>query len=118
MISCNQVNDRETVVSFKGINRLNNGISGDLVNKVTESLKCNNMLLYLDLSDIHFIDSSGFDSLVRIQGAAIDKNTDVKLCNLSDEVLELFELMNLEDQFSFDSFSFDSILNGAEIHEF
>ena len=104
MVALSYVNDRETVVSFRGVNRLCNGIGGDLVQKVTESLKSHNMLMYLDLRDIHFIDSSGFDSLVQIKGEVAKTNSELKLCNISEEVLELFEMMNLDDKFSFDSF--------------
>ena len=91
--------DNGMLVSFKYTSKLSI-INADQVEKELQNLiKIGNTTIFLDFSTIEFIDTAGFHALLSIQ---IDsKLNDLKfmIINISDEIMELFKLVKLDNVF-------------------
>ena len=55
--------------------------------------------LTLNFSGIKFIDSSGFEALLKVYNTSKINNSDFKLVNLSEELIELVKLVELDQVF-------------------
>lgn len=55
--------------------------------------------LILDLEGIKFIDSTGFSVFLSTMKAASNSNGQFKICNVSDDVKELFHVLQLHNIF-------------------
>lgn len=98
MLIVENVNDI-TVVSFKGINRFNAIITEPVKEEIKSLFTSPNTKLILDLSGIQFIDSSGFGVFLSIMKTANNNNGYFKISNISEEVMELFKLLQLHNVF-------------------
>lgn len=58
-----------------------------------------NTRLLVDLSGIKFIDSSGFSVLLSLMKASNNNYGQLKICNVSRDVKELFEVLQLHNVF-------------------
>jgi anti-sigma B factor antagonist len=83
------------VVSLKDGNRLNELIALEISEKLRELFSKPNVRLVFNLEGINFIDSSGFGVFLAALKAAGNNNGQFKICNLSDELVELFKLLQL-----------------------
>lgn len=92
--------DNRFVVSFYKVNRFNTVISKIIEKQLTQILNENGAELVLDLKGIKFIDTSGFNTLHKLNQVAEKFNSQLMLTNLSSEVKELFRLLEVEDRFS------------------
>ncbi len=92
--------DNRFIVSFFEINRLNTTISRIIEKQLVQLLNENGAELLLDLKGIKFIDTSGFNTLHKLNDIANEFNSHLYLTNLSVEVKELFRLLELEDAFT------------------
>jgi len=101
MIEIKSVNNI-VVASFTEEKRFNAIISQDVKNQLNNILEKNKKLV-LDLSGITFIDSSGFGAMLSVYKNAKKNDCNFKLCNISDEVLELVKLMQLHNVFDIHS---------------
>jgi len=54
-----------------------------------------------DLDGIKFIDTSGFEVLLEITELARVCGSEFQLCNVSNDVMELINLLDLESRFSY-----------------
>jgi anti-sigma B factor antagonist len=88
-----------TVVSFKGINRFNALITEKVKEEMKALFTSPNTKLVLDLSGIQFIDSSGFGVFLSIMKTANNNFGYFKISNISEEVMELFKLLQLHNVF-------------------
>ena len=90
---------QEYFVSFNGITKLNiknaNNLKKELLNYLT---KANNIVV-LDLADVNFIDSSAFQVLIALLKTAELHQSTLDVINVSDDLSELFDLLNLSDVF-------------------
>lgn len=86
-------------VSFYNTDKLNVLNSKEIEQQLLTLLKNDNSELTLNFLGIKFIDSSGFNVLKNVYKESIDKNTEVKLLNLSDELIELVKLVELDQVF-------------------
>ncbi len=83
------------------VNRLNTLFSELVKQQLTELVEEPGASVVFNLSDIRFIDSSGFDVLLKVSDRAREAGSKFKLCNITDDVRELIILMELEERFDF-----------------
>lgn len=89
---------KATVISFTGINKLNvtatQKVKADVVASITQQSN-----IVLDLSNIIYIDSTGFGMLLSMLRHCKHNEATLKLCNISPEVMELIKLLQLQHVF-------------------
>lgn len=106
MFKTKEINNH-IVVSLVNQKRLNIVIAKKVQKYLTKIVTYPNQKLVLNLENISFIDSEGFEMLTSILKLAENTNNTFELCNVSDEVRELFELKDLTDNFNVvDSYQF------------
>jgi len=98
MLKIEQVND-VIIVSFKDVNRFNALITEEVKEKMKALFASPNTKLILDLSGIQFIDSSGFGVFLSIMKTANNNYGYFKISNITEEVMELFKLLQLHNVF-------------------
>jgi anti-sigma B factor antagonist len=98
MLNIEYVND-VTVVSFKNMNRFNALITEQVKEEMKALYTAPNTKLVLDLTGIQFIDSSGFGVFLSIMKTANNNYGFFKISNISEELLELFKLLQLHNVF-------------------
>lgn len=98
MININMVNG-EYHVSFQNVPKLNIINSKDIESQLIDLTRKEGSGLVLNLSEVKFIDSSGFESLLNIYRSAKLNNTSFKLRNVSNEAFELLKLVELDKVF-------------------
>jgi len=98
MVSINQI-DGEYHVSFNNIPKLNIINSKEIESQLIDLTRKEGNGLVLNLSEIKFIDSTGFESLLNVYRSAKMNNTSFKLMNVSDEAFELLKLVELDRVF-------------------
>lgn len=87
------------IVSFRHINRINVINSKEVEHELINLLKKRVSTMFLDLTGINFIDSTGFKILLEIQKFALEKHINFILFNVDEEVLELINLVKLGSTF-------------------
>ncbi len=88
-----------TLVAFDGINRFNALITEQVKEEMKLLFSSPNTKLILDLSGIQFIDSSGFGVFLSIMKTANNNYGYFKISNISEEVMDLFKLLQLHNVF-------------------
>ncbi len=91
--------DGVLIVSFKNVNRFNALITEPVKEEIKSYYNTPNTKLILDLGGITFIDSSGFGTFLSVMKAANSNNGCFKICNISEDVMELFKLLQLHNVF-------------------
>jgi len=91
--------DDVLVVSFKDTQRLNALISEAVKEQLLEYYTKPNTRLVFDLQGIKFIDSSGFGVFLASMKAASNNSGQFKICNVNEDVMELFKLLQLHHVF-------------------
>lgn len=103
MIKIEEIDD-VLVASFTNEDKINTMITEPIKEELVGLFTEPNVKLALDLSGIKFIDSSGFSVLLAIRKAAENNFGIFKICNISDDVKELFQVLQLHNVFElFDS---------------
>jgi anti-anti-sigma factor len=87
------------VVTFRKVKRFNTIISSIVEKQLVQLLDTPGTNLLLDLEGIHFIDSTGFDTLLTLHQAAKTNKANFLLCNISADVEELLRLVGLREIF-------------------
>lgn len=98
MLNIENIND-VTIASFRDTNRFNALITEPVKEELKSLFASPNTKLILDLSDIQFIDSSGFGVFLSIMKTANNNYGYFKISNISEEVMELFKLLQLHNVF-------------------
>jgi anti-sigma B factor antagonist len=98
MLKIENIND-VTIVSFKDTNRFNALITDKVKEQMKALFVSPNTKLILDLSGIQFIDSSGFGVFLSIMKTANNSFGYFKISNITEEVMELFKLLQLHNVF-------------------
>lgn len=89
-----------TICNTNKINIINaNEIESHLIQLAKES----GGIIYLNLKEINFIDSTGFSTLLKIQRTGYLNNVRFLIYNINQEVLELFDLLGLNNEFEIKS---------------
>ncbi len=87
------------IVNFKGTDRFNAHITEPVKESLLRYYNKPETKLILDLSEIKFIDSSGFSVLLSAMKAANNQNGLFKICNVAPDVKELFQVLQLHNVF-------------------
>ena len=87
------------VVSLTGGNRLNALITEPVKEHLLEIFNKPNVKMVFDLQGITFIDSSGFGVFLSAMKSANNNYGLFKICNPSEDVMELFKLLQLHHVF-------------------
>jgi anti-sigma B factor antagonist len=87
------------VISFKNLNKLNILIAQAVKEDLAPYINIPNSNLILDLTGVEYIDSSGFGVLLSILRNSRRNNTNFKICNINDELMELIKLLKLQNIF-------------------
>ena len=98
MLETTNIND-VIVVKLKDTNRLNSLITEPVKEKLLEFFNKPNVNLAFDLQGISFIDSSGFGVFLSAMKAANNNYGQFKICNVNEDVMELFKLLQLHHVF-------------------
>jgi len=98
MLTINQ-EDNKYFVSFNNVSKLNIINSGEIENQLLNLTNKQGFGLVLNLSEIKFIDSAGFESLLKVYRSAKMNNTSLKFTNVSSEAIELLKLVELDKVF-------------------
>lgn len=88
-----------TIAKFKNITRFNYIISQNIKDDLTEILQKNNCKLILDFKGIEFIDSSAIGVLILVVKKSKQNSGKFVFCNVSNQVLDLIQIMQLESVF-------------------
>jgi len=94
-----RMEDQSVVASLEGTRRINSIISDLVKEEIIEFIEKSGKQVVLDLKGISFIDSQGFSALKAIAELASAHDRFFRLANVSDDVLELVELVGLQDAF-------------------
>ena len=84
------------------INKLNTLFIDHVEEGLRNLFRNDRVRVFFDLSNVKFIDSSGFQMLHRISEFAEKSGSEFILCNITDEVEELVNLMNIGDRLRFE----------------
>ncbi len=87
------------IVSFKNTDRFNALITEPVKESLLGYFTKKETKLILNLEGIKFIDSSGFSVFLSAMKAAANQNGQFKICNVSDDVKELFQVLQLHNVF-------------------
>jgi len=113
MLKVKQIN-KNFIVSFPDANRFNIIMVKKVKNQLLKFIKAPGNMLILNFEGIQFVDSYGFDTLLAIlKVAKINKNKFI-ICNVSGDVVELINLMQLNEVFEIWDKSLRDILNLAK----
>ena len=91
-----KVQNNSVIASLEGTRRINRVISGMVKEEIIAFLESKGKQVILDLKGISFIDSSGFEALKAISELAQAGDRIFALANVSDEVMELVQLVELD----------------------
>lgn len=91
--------DDVIVVRLKNSNRLNSLITEPVKESLLAHFNKPDVKLAFDLQGITFIDSSGFSVFLSALKAASNNQGEFKICNVNEEVMELFKLLQLHHVF-------------------
>lgn len=91
--------DDVNVVRLKDTNRLNAPIAEPVKEGLLEYFNKPNVSVVFDMEGIKFIDSSGFAVFLSAMKAANNNVGQFKLCNATEDVMELFKLLQLHHVF-------------------
>ena len=83
------------VVSFDSITRLNAVIAEPVKEELKALFNQSNTKLIINLENIKYIDSTGFSVFLSVKKVAGSNGGQFKLCNLSPDVMRLFEMLQL-----------------------
>jgi anti-sigma B factor antagonist len=98
MINIEKIND-VLLVSLQNDSKLNVTISQSFKQEVTKLIDQPGMKIIINLGDVEYIDSSGFGALLSVLRASKNNESQLKLCNISPDVMELVKLLQLHSVF-------------------
>lgn len=99
MISVNRIDNNIDHVTFQGIEKLNAFISEEVRVELEKLFDAPNSRVVIDLSDVRYIDSSGFGTLLNTMKVARNNYGLLKICCLDPEVKALFLSLQLHTVF-------------------
>ncbi len=83
------------IARFAERTRFTLAITQEVKDELKPTLSKPNSKMIFDLSGIEFIDSSGIGCIISLVKTAKSNHSAIKLCNLSQEVADVFELLHL-----------------------
>lgn len=99
-----KINHKEKISIVELFGNLNARNANQFKNSITNLADDKSIFLVIDMEGVDFVDSTGLGSLVAALRIVREKNGDIKVCNLKDNVRSVFELIRLNKLFDiFDS---------------
>lgn len=98
-LTLTKTNDKDYDVTINNVSRINIINSTKIGNHLIQLTHEPNQRIYLNLKGISFIDSTGFNTLLKVQRIASLNNIRLIIYNVNEDVLELFELLGLNNEF-------------------
>lgn len=87
------------IARFEDTDRLNTLNADHVKNELNVYFSVPDTLMVIDLGGIAFIDSTGFGIFLSLMKAAFKNQGQFKIANISEEVMELFKLLQLHHVF-------------------
>ncbi len=87
------------VLTFENVSKLNILVAQSLKEEISQYLNKEGKNIALNLDGIEYVDSSGFGALLSILRNAKNNNSTFKICNVSQDVMELVKLLQLHNVF-------------------
>lgn len=84
------------IAEFIDVKRFTLAITEDVKSELKPILTTQETKLILNLKNIEFVDSSGIGCIISLVKAAKNYKSQIKTCNLTEEVMEIFELLHLQ----------------------
>lgn len=88
--------DSISIAEFVDLKRFTLAITEEVKSELKPILSEKGSKMILDLKDIEFIDSSGIGCVISLVKTAKSAGAHIKLCNLSKQVVDVFELLHLQ----------------------
>ena len=98
MFHVTKASNSSMIISVEGTDRLNFLNVDELINDVDSLTKSSCREIYLDLKGVSFIDSKAFEGLIKINEQCSQYAIEFRCCNVSDELQELFTLVNNDNK--------------------
>lgn len=89
--------DSIVVVNFDDIRKFNALVTDPIKDQLFELFEKPNTKLVINLKGVEYIDSSGFGVFLSVMKSANNNYGELRFCNISDEVMELFKLLQLHN---------------------
>ncbi len=89
------INDETAVIATGKI--LDNNNAFEMVSAITELQEKNFKYIVIDMNNLEFISSAGVGSILGTVENSREDGGDIILCNLSQNVLHIFEVLDLVD---------------------
>ena len=104
--------DDIVIVYFKeDVKKFNALITDEAKKQLNALYDAPNTKLILSLKGIKYVDSSGFGVLLSLMKTANNKYGFLKICDISDDVMELFKLLQLHNIFDIEDTVEDCLKN-------
>lgn len=87
------------IVTIEGDNKLNASTAQQFKAEVLELINEPGLKIVISLGGVSYIDSSGFGALLSVLRSSRNNKSHLKLCNVSDQVMELVKLLQLQTVF-------------------
>ncbi|MDE7374106.1 MAG: STAS domain-containing protein [Odoribacter sp.] len=84
------------VAAFRELKRFTLVSTENVRNELKPLLNKGNVRLIFDLGNITFIDSCGIGCIISLMKTAKSNQSEIKLCNIAPEVMEIIHLLRLE----------------------
>lgn len=91
--------ENKYIVSFYNVSKFNILNSKEIESKLLPLVSQEDSNLTLNFSGIRFIDSTGFEVLMNIFKTSRNNNSNLSFINLSEDLMELMELVKLDKVF-------------------
>lgn len=91
--------DGAKVVTFTNLSRFNVLVTDPVKEKLKALFNVPQTSLILDLQGITFVDSTGFGVFLSLMKTANNTSGHFRICNIGEEAMELFKLLQLHNVF-------------------
>lgn len=88
-------NKNRHYISIIKTTRINSFVADGLKDQLLEMVSQKKKEIILSLKGIKFIDNAGFETIMSVVKRARDNNCSFRICDVSQDVYELFQLMKL-----------------------
>ncbi|WP_321309858.1 STAS domain-containing protein [Marinifilum fragile] len=95
-----RIQEQSVIASLEGTRRINSMISEMVKKEIIDFIEKSGKQVVLDLNGVSFVDSQGLSALKAIAELARVNEQLFSLANLSDDVIELVDLVGMKDSFS------------------
>lgn len=95
-----RIQEQSVIASLEGTRRINSMISEMVKKEIIDFIEKSGKQVVLDLNGVSFIDSQGFSALKAIAELARANEQLFSLADLTDDVIELVDLVGMKDSFS------------------